>query len=232
MIRKVLEAMLLVFAVAAIDLSSVHAGEPPGKPERDQVVKFLRDKVIGKTLETKSTSQIANGKVEAVFEARRTFSSLVKTNEGFTFDILIAIKQTNYDMDDQGNRIGASHKKNRTYVSRYLVGEKLSTGELIGTEVDVFSSDPDAYPYTPMVVRMGIEGDALLMDVDTVLYQDFYGKDDRFTPGALEIRYEFRTDKGRLVARQTTRAYDVDPKTLERRLQTQPRPVEVLRQVD
>jgi len=224
--------LFVAFTAVALILSIAHADDPPVKSDRAEVVKFLKAKVIGKTLETKSTSRIANGMVEAVFEARRTFSNLVETNQGFTFDVLIEIKQTNYDLDDQGKRTSASHNKDRTYVGHYMIGEKLSTGELIGMEVDLFSNDPDAYPYSPQVVRMDVEGDALIMAINTVLYQDFYGKQNRFTPGAVETRYEFRVEDGRLVARQTTRAYNVDPKTLDRTPQSEQQRVHVHHQVN
>src|SRR3954447_7032893 len=69
--------------------------------EKDDVISFLKKNVIGRRLEHRSTDKIANNTVEAEFSRESVFANLQETADGFTFDKLIVIKQTNWDLDGE-----------------------------------------------------------------------------------------------------------------------------------
>src|SRR4051794_30941065 len=80
------------------------AAGPEDDTERAKAVRFLRQHVMGKALEVKETVKIAKGKVEADFSSRKTFAHLVETPDGFVFDVIFHIDQTNYDVGADGHR--------------------------------------------------------------------------------------------------------------------------------
>ncbi len=222
------------YCLAALALGALIVpapAEPPsGESERAQVVKFLKANVIGKTLEITINSKIDMGKVETEFNRRVTFCNLVESDKGIRFAEIAVIRQTNFDLDANGKRIGAGRRVDRTVMVNWEVGERLSTGKLVG-----FGTFPVNTAVSPAgefgTLTMGMEDGKLVMMRSTGLYSDFFAAGGKFKPGAADTRIEMTVVKGKLERTATETPYDVDPKTLKRTPAGEPATL-VDRQVD
>ena len=55
---------------------------------KDEIIQFLEESIIGKTLFTDDVVyQLDNGKLEGVYSDKMVFSDLVKTENGFGFNM-------------------------------------------------------------------------------------------------------------------------------------------------
>jgi hypothetical protein len=204
------------FAVLALFLvQPIRAESPPPTSERSQVVSFLKANVIGKTLELKVLSKIDRGNVEVEFHRKTTFSNLMESEKGFRFDEIASIRQTNFDLDVNGKRVGEGRRVDRTVVVHWEVGERLSTGKLVG--FGTFAVNTAVSPEGEFsTLTMGMEGDKLVMLRSTGMYSDFFTAGGRFKPGAADTRIEMAVVKGKLERTARETPYDVDPKTMKR----------------
>src|SRR6266446_447449 len=74
--------------------------------DRAQVIKFLKEHVIGKTVATpKTTFKWDDNRMEGDYEDQTTFNNLSETAAGFSFDVTIVGKQSIYDLDKEGKRV-------------------------------------------------------------------------------------------------------------------------------
>lgn len=206
----------LTSAVLALGLVlPIRAESPPTVSERGQVVRFLKANVIGKTLELKVISKIDRGKVEVEFHRKTTFCNLMESEKGFRFDEVASIRQTNFDLDANGKRIGEGRRVDRTVVVHWEVGERRSTGKLIG--FGTFAVNTAVSPEGEFnTLSMGMEGDKLVMLRSTGMYSDFFATGGQFKPGAADTRIEMTVVRGKLERTARETPYDVDPKTMKR----------------
>ena len=50
---------------------------------KNEIIQFLRENIIGKTLLTGAVYKLENGNLEGVYNDKMTFSNLVTTENGF-----------------------------------------------------------------------------------------------------------------------------------------------------
>lgn len=196
--------------------SADHAPQSPGS-QLDSAFRFIKTKLIGKTIETKIVAKIAGGDLESEFTRRTLFLNLIQTPEGLTYDEVVLIKQCNYDLDKNGKRLDQPPAiKDRAVVQRVAVRERKSTGDLVGMSSILTNSLQDATGAVT-AVRMRVTGERLELIRSTPVYEDFFAPGGKEIAGASETTTEYFMDNGRLKARTRDLGFDVDPKTLVRK---------------
>lgn len=197
--------------------SSLRAAEPANVNQLDAVAKFVEKHLIGKTLEDRLSSRISDGSLETEFVRRTSFQNLVTTKGGLTYDAIVLIKQSLWDLDSAGKRVSDQPRiKDRVLVLRYGVRRSEATGQLIG-DAAMMSSSTTSLVTSGQCVRMWIEDGRLHLVSMTPLYADGYAKQDASKPIASENSIEYSVSDGKLRAVTIEKGYDVNPKTLERR---------------
>src|SRR4051812_35977200 len=88
-------------------------GDDVRASEKENAVAFLKKSVIGRRLQHRSTDKMANNTMETEFSRESIFANLRETADGFTFDKLIVIKQTIWDLDGEQKRVGEGRKEDR-----------------------------------------------------------------------------------------------------------------------
>jgi hypothetical protein len=228
--------VLIVSALCRPAISLVRADDkaaPDDKSQRAQAVRFLKEHLIGKTLEQPTTvRKNVGGKVESEFSLKRSYQNLKETKLSFAFEEVLDIRQTLYDLDAQGNRAGEGVKKDRRLVRRYQIGERISTGKLVGVASNAVDQDEDT-PVGAFAIRMKCEDGKLEWTESTVLYSDVYdnAKGDVRRPGASEAFRVFALVDGKVECRFKGRGFEVNPDTLERTA-SQDYPEVILKQAD
>ena len=202
-------------------LSATAGGqEPERKPsDRDRAVAFLKKHVIGKTVNLPDAIfDYDAGKVEGVGSSADSFTNLVETDDGFKFDVLSSSKLTNFDLDKDGKRILPGRKEDATYLSRYELTTRRSTGKLVGT-CRIVSSNHKTFTagYTNAVL-WEVEDDGLKSREQSLFYEDFFAAKGKWKPGASESRFHFHVEEGKLCIDAENLQFDVNPETLERTL--------------
>ena len=72
---------------------------------KDEIIHFLKENIIGKTLLTCAVYKLENGNLEGVYNDKMTFSNLVTTENGFKFDMTTVTQELVYNLDDKGAKI-------------------------------------------------------------------------------------------------------------------------------
>lgn len=184
--------------------------------EIDTVQSFLEENVIGRTLETRITSQITGSSLEAEFHRRTHYQNLIRTPEALSFDVVFLVKQKNYDLDENGKRLDKPPQvKDRNLVIRYSVRQLKSSGTLVGLQRVLTNSltDPTG---AGSAVQMSVKNSRLILTASTPLYSDHFAAADKLKTGASKITNEFWTEDQKLKSKIHEFGYDVDPETLER----------------
>lgn len=183
--------------------------------ERDQIYDWIQANLVGKTISLSSTTKIDEGRIEAEFSAKRTFTNLQKTTQGLTLDNFTIIEQTNYDLDDNGQRMGDPRNKNRVNLSRWFIKQKKSSGKVIGysTGISSTSSDPTG---SASQLSMKLESSRLILNTSTVGYSDFFAQGGQYKPGASATTSVYEVVNGKLRLETTSKVFNVDPETGER----------------
>ena len=88
---------------------------------RESAVAFLKHNVMGKSVTCSITNKIPAETIETTFERRTSFTNLLETKNGFTFDEHYAIKQVVFDLDRDGEKVGEGRKVDRWGVIRYQI---------------------------------------------------------------------------------------------------------------
>ena len=77
---------------------------------KDEIIQFLEESIIGKTLFTDDVVyQLDNGKLEGVYSDKMVFSDLVKTENGFGFNMTTVTHELIYNVDEKGSRTNIPH---------------------------------------------------------------------------------------------------------------------------
>lgn len=199
--------------------------------------KFVKEQMAGKTIVgAETTERLDSGKVDSVSSSRIQFRNFKETKSGFCFDAETTIHQVLYDLNADGKRIEPGQSKNRSFILRYQVGQRLSTKEYIGVALPVnkegvVGAENDDYPFSPSSVQIRMEGEKLILTATTILYQDLFAKGGKWRPGVEEDSSVFSVHDGKLQRSLKIKGYDVDPRTLERKL-SDDLPEEIQKQVD
>ncbi|WP_406696426.1 hypothetical protein V5E97_36085 [Singulisphaera sp. Ch08] len=180
-----------------------------------KVADFLREHVAGKSLETKITEKIDNGKIEAVFTRRSSIINVLNSRNSLVFDEIAVIEQTNFDLDKDGRRQMPGHKKDRALVLRYEIRQSKSTGALIGTSRVISNSIDDSLG-SARSVRVKFEDAKLTLHEVSVGYDDYFARGDSYKPGVGETRRVVSLVDGKVRMTDDSTSYDVDPETMIR----------------
>ena len=94
---------------------------------KDEIIHFLEKNLIGKILFTdKVTYTLGNGKLEGIYNDQMTFSNLVKTENGFKFNMTTLTHELIYNLDEKGARTTVAKDYTGTSVFCYeLIGKKI-----------------------------------------------------------------------------------------------------------
>lgn len=78
---------------------------------KDEIIHFLEKNLIGKILFTdKVTYTLGNGKLEGIYNDQMTFSNLVKTENGFKFNMTTLTHELIYNLDEEGAKTTVAAK--------------------------------------------------------------------------------------------------------------------------
>jgi hypothetical protein len=186
--------------------------------ERTQVIKFLKDHVIGKTVVAAPVSTYTDqGRIEGVYEDQTFFSNLVEKADGFCFDLTAIFMGTLYELD-KGQRVKSEGSLNAVRVYRYEMTERKSSGRLVGFAWFVSSTNTQPDPFSGIVflARMWLESEALVVQETQAGYADVAVTGGAFKPIASDGKYRYAVEDGKLVVHYQQTTFDVDPETLMR----------------
>jgi len=222
--------VVTIWAAAPVTSGEDQAGD------RAATVRFLKDHVDGKTLiSPEQVIRSDGGKVESVNSSRVRFCNFTETKSGFYFDAQITNKQTVYDLDTEGKRLGAGRKQDQTFTWRYQVAPRRSTHQLVGVAVPVDDKgrmvDAGDPPFSAYAVRMHMKEVKLHLEQSTVLHDDLFAKAGKWRPGFIEVESVFAVRDGRLERTVKAKGHDVDPRTQKKKL-SDGLPERVEKQVD
>jgi hypothetical protein len=127
--------------------------------QRDEVFKFLNEKVNNRTVSATTNTERSD------FSQSWTYENLVKTGDGFTYDEVVEIKQTVYELAADGKRVGKGDSRDRNYTTRTSIGQLLGTERLIGNKQFLKSSfrETTGFIYTAQAF---LDGDKLIIKFD------------------------------------------------------------------
>jgi len=230
---------IFLLACTALSGTALVGGEkksnPKSETDRAQVTKFLKQHVIGKTVATpKVTFKRDNDKVGGDYQDQTTFNNFIETEEGFSFDVTTVSKETGYDLDGGGKRVGPGRDFSGTSVYRYELCERASTKQLTGI----------ARVLSRMVKAPSVEGTAVLLTGVKVAggklswketlpgYGDFAAARNKYKPQTFVATYAFAVVDGKLRTEYDFTMFDVDPDTLKRTPAKEKWPVFVAKEID
>ncbi len=203
-----------------VELPSSRASETKANElsERAQVIKFLKEHVIGKTLATAPvTFKIDDGKIEVTGEDHTSFSNFAETPEGYLFDVISVSKVTSFDLDTSGKRVSPGRDWSGVTVYRYEIAERRSTKRLIGLARVISTTIKDVdITGNFAAVQMTIQDGQLVFKESGVLYSDFLAAGGKFKPGTWEGTSRYSLDGGKLQCQADSVGFDIDPETLKR----------------
>jgi len=214
-------ACILLFAVPSVQAQNT-GGAPSAhsilfsSPELD----FFAQNMLGKDFTMPADAQrirrLDDGKVEADFDRRIRYANLAVSPEGFSYNTLLTIKQTNYDLDANGNRILPGRVMDRTFVIRSKYGRSLSTGKIVGSWEMLYNDHPNAVFGMTGNMIMSMEEDKLVILSLPGGFLDGFAASGRFVPRTNQSRMEVAVRDGKVIQTTTSEMFDVDPETLER----------------
>lgn len=206
----------LLYFLTFTSASTASAEDSASRPF-DLAVDFIENNMIGKTLETKVVTKINKGNIETEFYRRVMYTNLLKNGDSASFDAVILVRQSLWDLNEKGERINDKPRiENRTIVSRYGLHALKSTDDVIGNCVPLLNSAISSIGQGgPIQLKM--ENNTLKMVSLTSLYFDGFGKQGSWVPMASRVTTTFSSIDGKLSATTIEEGFDVDPDTLERK---------------
>jgi hypothetical protein len=194
--------------------------EPKGQDgDRAEIVKFLKEHVMGKTLATpKTIFKVDGDKVEGEYEDRTIFNNLSETEHGFSFEVTTIMKDTRYDIDKDGKRIQPGRDLSGTEVFRYEFGERTSTKRVtgIGRMISRTTKGASFEGTAILVTGVKLANGKLSWNETQPGYVDLSASKGGYIPGSFDSKYLFSVVDGKLVTEYEAKRYDVDPETLKR----------------
>lgn len=200
---------------------------------KDEILQFLEQNIIGKTLLTdKVVYKLDNGKLEGVYSDKMMFSDLVKTRNGFKFNMTTVTQELVYQLDEKGARTSVAKDYTGTSVFCYELAMRKSTGQLTGYMHCVSSTVENQ---TMEAVVCGIfdvvfDGNELKWQENQLLYRDNPIGENQYKPAAFDSKARLYLDSGKVVFEYLPVLWDIDPNTLEKRLSKDDYPLYISRE--
>ena len=187
--------------------------------DRAQVMKFLKEHVIGKTVATpKRTDKWDDKKMEVVYEDQTTFNNFTETAKGFSFDMTTVGKATIYDLDKDGKRVLPGRDFSGVVVARYELCERASTKKLTGIArtLSMTVKVPSQEGTVSLVTGVRLADGKLSWQETGPGYLDMLAAKGKYKPGTFDARIMFALVGGKLQTESDLTSFDVDPDTLKR----------------
>jgi len=202
--------------------------------ERMQVINFLRDHVIGKTVYAAPLTTYADdGRLMVVSDDQTFFSNLCETPYGFTYDLTAIARGTRYERDKGGQFEQPEGSLIAVRVYRYEMTERKSSGKLIGFARYISSTNiDDPFVGTVFLSRMWMDGGALVVHDSQAGYGDIAGATGQYKPGAYDGKYRYSVEKEQLVVNYEQTNYDVDPESIGRTPSAEKMPAQVSTEIE
>lgn len=169
---------------------------------KDEIIHFLEKNLIGKILFTdKVTYTLGNGKLEGIYNDQMTFSNLVKTENGFKFNMTTLTHELIYNLDEKGARTTVAKDYTGTSVFCYELAVRKSTNQLTGYMYCVSTTVQDQ---TMEAVVCGIfdvifTGKELSWRENQLLYRDNPIEEDKYKPVAFDSKVRIYLNEGKVV---------------------------------
>ena len=164
---------------------------------KDEIIQFLEESIIGKTLFTDDVVyQLDNGKLEGVYSDKMVFSDLVKTENGFRFNMTTVTHELIYNVDEKGSRTSIAKDYTGTSEFRYELAIRKSTNQLTGYMHCISTTVQNQ---TMEAVVCGIfdvqfDGKELKWQENQLLYRDNSTGDGNYKPVAFDAKVRFHLD--------------------------------------
>jgi len=197
-------AMAMQLSATASDIDSIK--------NRNEVVAFFKDNVIGKTVASRAKKSESED-----FSQTWSYSNLKVTERGFTYDEKIDIKQTTYVLDEEGRRKGVGDIRDRSYENHTSVGMREGTLYLLGIKVPAASSFRDMTGSAYSIDSVKLDAGKLVIEFTDVGFDTWPKPDPKQGMDLIRSKYVetlWVDDNGKLnrVFKQVT-SY-LDPMTL------------------
>jgi hypothetical protein len=165
--------------------------------------------------EASQIRRLDEGRIEPEYDRTIRFANLAVSPEGFSFNVLMMIKQTNFDLDADGNRILPGRVMDRTLVNRMRFGRSQSTGKIVGHRDTLYSDSPRVNFGMTGNMIMSMEEDKLVILTIPGGYFDGFAAGGEFVPRTARIRMEVDVRDDKVFLTSTVQIFDVDADTLE-----------------
>lgn len=188
---------------------------------KNEIIQFLEQNIIGKTLLTdKVVYKLDNGKLEGVYSDKMMFSDLVRTRNGFKFNMTTVTQELVYELDEKGAKASVAKDYTGTSVFCYELAMRKSTRQLTGYMHCVSSTVENQ---TMEAVVCGIfdvsfDGKELKWQESQLLYRDNPIEKNLYKPIAFDSKARLYLDSGKVVFEYLPMLWDIDPNTLEKKL--------------
>jgi len=181
--------------------------------DQEAVTKFMA-RMQGRRLVHTSKTLIAKDTMEAEF-LRETIIGTVRTGElSISFDRIINIKQTNWELDDKKKRTGKSAKKDRSLVSHWEVSRRHSVPGFWGVGNLPTSTYEDPFGNGDSL-KVELKGNALHYATKTIGVADYFAKGDTYSPAGSECSGVFQFIDDKLDHTAECTSYDIDAATMK-----------------
>lgn len=200
---------------------------------KDKVIQFMKECVIGKTLQTDDVVyQLENGKLEGVYNDEMMFSDLVDTENGFKFHMTTVTRELVYNLDESGVRTAVARDYTGTSVFGYELAMRRSTGQLTGYMhcVSTTVRHPTMEAVVCGIFGVNFDGKELEWQEKQLLYRDSPIGEGTYKPVAFDSKVRFYQDKGKTIFEYLPTLWEVDPATLVKRLSNDSYPTYISRE--
>ncbi|MDA1161931.1 MAG: DUF1566 domain-containing protein [Planctomycetota bacterium] len=196
--------------------SSSRVSLPADNSQRGQIVAFLRNHVIGRTVVGRVITTMDLGRLESDFERRTTFTRLIESANGFGFDEVIQIRETIRPRGKE-RESAAVRRDNRRVFLRHQYSVRQSTGEIVGYAREV-SHDEGQLSEAAVINRAvaQFQNGELIIRTSTVGYDDHITADG-LSPSAVRTQSRFSVSGDRLQRSQANEFFSVNADTLSQK---------------
>ena len=201
---------------------------------KDKIFHFLENNLIGKKLVTDEVIYtLGNRKLEGIYNDQMIFSNLVKTENGFKFNMTTLTHELIYNLDEKGVRTTLAKDYTGTSVFCYELAMRKSTNQLTGYMHCVSTTVQNQ---TMEAVVCGIfdvifDSKELSWQENQLLYRDNPIGEDKYKPVAFDSKVRVYFDNGKIVYEYLPILWDVNPRTLEKRLSKDDYPLYISKEV-
>lgn len=188
---------------------------------REQLITYLKEKVLGKILRTDDVTYLLDeGKLKDVYSDQMMFSDLQFTENGVQFNMTTIAKERVYYLDEKGECIGIKKDYTGTSVFRYELAKRKSTNEFTGymRMISTTAVAPEMEAVVQCVYEVRLENNELKWTEQQPLYRDMPSIEGTFRSVAFDAQARFYIEKGKLRFEYIPFYYDIDPKSMDRKL--------------